>query len=80
MKLSILAEVVVNQEVKQALIDKFTAGFFKAYYKNNLSFEENLKHPAVAGFMIAEAGKLYPEMFAEAEQLVKQAEAIERRL
>ncbi|WP_028523278.1 replication initiation protein [Runella limosa] len=80
MKLSILAEVVVNQEIKQALIDKFTAGFFKAYYKNNLSFEENIKHPAVAGFMIAEAGKLYPEMFADAELLVKQAEALERRL
>lgn len=80
MKMNVLAKSVQAQEIKQALIDKFTAGLFKTYYKANLSFEENIKNPAVAGFMISTAGQLYPEMFAEAEQLMRQAEAIERGL
>ncbi|AXE21936.1 replication initiation protein (plasmid) [Runella rosea] len=78
MRLEVLAELVQNQEIKQALIDKFSVGLFKTYYKPSLGFEENIKNPAVAGFMIATAGQLYPERFVEAEQLVKRAEALER--
>lgn len=80
MKLKVLTELVQDQGIKQAIIDKFTAGFFKTYYKANLSFEDNIKNPAIGGFMVAEVGRLYPELFEEAEQLMKQAEAIERRI
>ncbi len=78
MKLEVLADLVQNSEIKQSLIDKFSLGLFKTYYKPNIAFEENIKNPAVAGFMIATAGQLYPELFEEAEQLIKQAEALER--
>lgn len=78
MKLEVLTELVQDQAIKQVLIDKFSIGLFKTYYKPNIGFEENIKNPAVAGFMIATAGQIYPAKFEKAEQLIKQAEALEK--
>lgn len=80
MKLSMLLSLVEEKKIKQTLIDKFSLGLFKNYYKFDLSFEENLKSPAVVGFMISTASQLYPEKFEIAEALMKQAEVLERGL
>lgn len=80
MKLSILLSLIGDKEIKQTLIDKFSIGLFKNYYKSHLSFEENLKSSAVVGFMISTASQLFPTMFEAAEVLIKEAEDLEKNL
>ena len=78
MKMRILAELIQNEKIKKELIEKISTGLFKNYYKTQLSFEQNIESPAIAGFMISAAVQLYPEKFAVADLLIKRAEEMEK--
>ena len=78
MKMRTLAELIQNEKIKKELIEKISTGLFKNYYKTQLSFEQNIESPAIAGFMISAAVQLYPEKFAVADLLIKRAEEMEK--
>jgi plasmid replication initiation protein len=82
MRIETLIELMDNPSIRQQVIEKMSTGngFMNSLYKVELGFEENIKNPAVAGFMIATATKLYPQEFNEAELFIRQADVLKRHI
>ena len=82
MRMEIVLKLMNDPDIKQQVLEKMNTGngFLHSLYREEFSLEKNLNNPAVAGYMIATVTKLYPQLFDEAEQLIRQADSLKRAI
>ncbi|HEV7347380.1 replication initiation protein [Telluribacter sp.] len=77
--IELFRELVESQEDAQTLIlSKLKMGLFSSYYKNKLSFNENLEDPALSGILVGIARQLYPGIFTSVIPLEEKIYSLEK--